>query len=113
MSVSDLELLKYILDEINFVLDHTRGKTKNDVMNDAVLYRAVIRSIEITGEATKKLSDKLKSEHPGIEWKKMGRTRDVLIHVYFDIDNDIIWDIITEKFPPLQQYISLLLQQKP
>ena len=109
MLVSDLELLRHILDEINFVLETIHDKNKDEVMNDGILFRAVVRSIEIIGEATKKLSADFKDTHPGIEWKKMGRTRDILIHVYFDIDNDIIWNVIIEKLPPLQLYISKLV----
>ena len=74
-----------------------------------IYFRAIIRSIEIIGEATKKLSEEFKNSHTSIEWKKMARTRDILIHVYFGIDNDIIWIIITEKLPPLQHFISQLL----
>ena len=109
MSDSDLQLLKYILDEVNFVLETVAGKDRNEVMNNGILFRAVVRSIEIIGEATKKLSEDFKLQHPAIEWKKMGRTRDILIHVYFAIDNDIVWNIVMEKLPPLQQYISKLI----
>ncbi len=105
MLVSDLELLKHILEETNFVLDTVAGKDKDEVMNNGILFRAVVRGIEIIGEATKKLSQDFKSAHPEIEWKKMGRTRDILIHLYFSIDNDIVWNIITEKLPPLQRFI--------
>lgn len=109
MLVSDLELLRHILDETNFVLDTVNGKSKDEVLNNGILFRAVVRSIEIIGEATKKLSEDFKSGHPDIEWKKMARTRDILIHVYFALDNDIIWSIITDKLPPLQRYISKLV----
>jgi uncharacterized protein with HEPN domain len=109
MLVSDLELLRHILDETKFVLDTVSGKEKDEVMSNGILFRAVVRSIEIIGEATKKLSEDFRFRHPEIEWKKMGRTRDILIHVYFAIDNDIIWSIITEKLPPLMRYISQIL----
>ena len=109
MLVSDTELLRHILDEVNFVLETVNGKSKDEVMNNGILFRAVIRSIEIIGEASKKLSDEFKAAHPGIEWKKIGRTRDILIHVYFDIDNDIIWNVIVEKLPGIKSYISQLL----
>ncbi len=111
MLASDLELLKHILDETNFVLETISGKSKDDVMSSGVLFRAIVRSIEIIGEATKKLSDDLKSAYPSIEWRKMARTRDILIHVYFAIDNDIVWSIVTEKLPPLQLFISQLMEE--
>ena len=106
MSVSDFELLRHIRDELIFLLETTHGRSKDEVMLDGVLFRAIVRSIEIIGEATKKLSEEFKFANPEIEWKKIGRTRDILIHVYFDIDNDIIWNIITDKLPPLQLFIS-------
>jgi len=109
MSGSDLELLNHILDEANFVLDTIKGKTKDEILGNGITYRAIIRSIEIIGEASKKLSDDFKSSHPEIEWNKMGRTRDILIHVYFGIDNDIIWNIVTEKLQPLQHVISQIV----
>jgi len=109
MSLSDLELLRNIIDEVNFILDHANGKSKEAALNDPVLYRALIRSIEVIGEATKKLSEHFKSSHPSIEWKKMAKTRDILIHVYFDIDNDIVWDIISQKLPPLQKYLDQII----
>jgi uncharacterized protein with HEPN domain len=106
MLASDLEFLRHIADETNFVLDTVKGRGKDEVLNDGILFRAIVRSIEIIGEATKKLSIDFKTAHPDIEWKKMARTRDILIHVYFAIDNDIIWNIIEEKLPPLQLFLS-------
>ena len=88
MSASNLELVRHILIETNFILQHVDGKTKDKVINDEVLCRAIIRSIEIIGEASKKIDEEFKSDHPHIEWKKMAGTRDKLIHDYFGIDYD-------------------------
>jgi len=109
MSLSDSVLLSHILDEANFIVETVRGKSQDEVLNDPIIFRAVVRSIEIIGEATKKLSDDFKAQHPEIEWKKMARTKDVLIHAYFAIDNEIIWGIIQEKIPPLQRYIMTII----
>ncbi len=109
MLASDIEFLQHILEETNFVLSTVKWKDKNEVLLDGTLFRAIIRSLEIIGEATKKLSVDFKDKYPEIEWKKMARTRDVLIHVYFAIDNDIIWNIIDEKLPPLQIFVSTLI----
>jgi hypothetical protein len=106
MLVSDAELFRHISDEINFVLDTIKGKTKEEALNDGILFRALVRSIEIIGEASKKISSEFKGAHPEIEWKKIAGTRDILAHVYFALDNDIIWDIITEKLPPFGIFIS-------
>jgi uncharacterized protein with HEPN domain len=71
MWLSNLELLKHVKDEIDFVLNSVGNKTKNTVIDDDVLSRAIIRSLEIIGEATKKLDDEFKRQYLHIEWKKM------------------------------------------
>ena len=109
MLLSNLELLHHIKDEVDFVLVHTDGKSQEEMMEDEVLCRAVIRSLEIIGEASKKLEEDFKSDHPEIEWKKMAQTRDRVIHHYFGVDYDIIWDIIQAKLPELQDRISDIL----
>ena len=75
---------------------------------DKVLCRASIRSLEIIGEATKKLSNDFKSEHSQIEWKKIAGTRDKLIHDYYGIDYDIVWDILTSKIIEIHNFLSEL-----
>jgi len=111
MLVSNLELLRHIRDEVDFVLLATNNKTKEEVTEDAVLSRAVIRSLEIVGEASKKLDEEFKAIHPGVEWSKMARTRDRLIHDYFGVNYDIIWDIIQNKLPDLQYYIEYIFKK--
>ena len=98
---SNLDLLRHIKDEVDFVLSYTEGKSQEQVMHDEVLCRAIIRSLEIIGEASKKLDEDFKSDHPEIEWKKMARTRDRVIHHYFGVDYDIVWDVIQSKLPDL------------
>lgn len=110
MSLSNIDLLKHIYDEVNFVLRVTNGKTEDTVINDEILCRAVVRSIEIIGEASKKLDDEFKFTHSQIEWKKMAGTRDRLIHDYFGVDYEIIWDIIVSKLPELQFQITEILK---
>ena len=74
-----------------------------------MLCRAVVRSIEIIGEASKKIDEEFKSTHIHIEWKKMAGARDKLIHDYFGIDYDIVWDIIQNKIPDLDHFLNELL----
>jgi uncharacterized protein with HEPN domain len=112
MSVSNLELVRHIFDECEFILLHTEGKTFETVTDDKVLMRALERSIEIIGEAAKKIDDEFKSKYPHIEWKKMAGTRDHLIHNYMGIDYDIFWDIIENKIPDLHYFIKEILEEK-
>jgi len=84
-------------------------ETKDEVIHDEVLCRAIVRSIEVIGEASKKIDQEFKSDHPHIEWKKMAGTRDKLIHDYFGIDYDIVWDIIENKIPDLDHFLKQLV----
>lgn len=74
-----------------------------------MLCRAIVRSIEIIGEASKKIDEEFKAKHPYIEWKKMAGTQDKLIHDYFGIDYDIVWDIIESKIPDLDHFLKQLV----
>ena len=105
MWASNLELVRHIFDECEFIITHTQGKTENQVLDDKVLLKALERSIEIIGEATKKLTDQFKNQHSSIEWKKIAGTRDKLIHDYYGIDYDIVWDILTTKIKELHLYL--------
>ncbi|MFN5260277.1 MAG: DUF86 domain-containing protein [Bacteroidota bacterium] len=107
-TIANKELVKHILEETTFILDHTNGISKEVYLNDAVLCRATIRSLEIIGEASKKLSDNFKKEHPNIEWRKIAGTRDKLIHDYYGIDYEILWDVFTQKIQPLHAYLANL-----
>jgi uncharacterized protein with HEPN domain len=111
MWASNFELVKHIFDECVFILTHTQNKTEEQVIDDKVLVKAMERSIEIIGEATKKVDEEFKSQYPHIEWRKMAGTRDHLIHHYFGIDYDILWDIIKNKIPELHQSIKEILDK--
>ncbi len=111
MSPSLPEFLKHILEECDFILEVTQNKTSEQTFDDKTVSRAIIRSLEIIGEAAKKLDDDFRLQHPQIEWKKIAGTRDMIIHHYFGIDYDIVWNIITNKIPDLQHLITSLLEE--
>ena len=109
MSASNTELVQHILVETAFILQHTAHKCKEDVINDEVLCRAVVGSLEIIGEASKKLDDEFKSSNNHFEWEKLAGTRDKLIHDYFGIDYDIVWDIIETKIQDLDYFLRQIV----
>jgi len=109
MSASNFELVRHMLIESEFILQHVEGKSKNEVLSDEVLCRALVRSLEIIGEAAKKIDEEFKSDYPQIEWKKMAGTRDKLIHHYFGIDYDIVYDIVENKIPDMADFLREII----
>jgi uncharacterized protein with HEPN domain len=109
MSASNFELVRHMLIEAEFILEHVHGKSKTEVLNDEVLCRALVRSLEIIGEAAKKIEEEFKSDYAHIEWKKMSGTRDKLIHHYFGIDYDIVFDIVENKIPDLAHFLREMI----
>ncbi|MBI2270576.1 MAG: DUF86 domain-containing protein [Bacteroidetes bacterium] len=112
MSHSQLELLRHILSETDFVLENTANKSETQIINDSILSRALVRSLEIIGEATKKLPDEVVLKYPEINWKDMARTRDKLIHHYSGVDYAIIWDIICNELPELKFQIENIITEE-
>ena len=109
MLLSHLDYLKHILDETNFVLKYASEKSKEQILNDEVLIKAIVRSVEIIGEATKKVPPEVTSKYPEVPWKFMAGTRDFLIHHYFGIDYDVMWNIISEQLPELKFQIENII----
>ncbi|RZL60234.1 MAG: DUF86 domain-containing protein [Pedobacter sp.] len=109
MLLSNIELLRHILDETTFILDAVEEKSDEQIVNDPILSRAIIRSLEIIGEASTKIDIDFRTLHPHIEWRKMSGTRNRLIHDYFGVDYDIVLDIIKSKLPNLQYDIAQII----
>jgi len=101
-----------ILEAINRIELYTANLTIDDFTESHLYQDAVVRNLEIIGEAVKRLPTDLMKKYPNIEWKKIAGLRDILIHAYFGIDIEIVWDIIQNKLPDLKDHISLILSKK-
>ena len=75
-------------------------------LSDSKTYDAVIRNIEIIGEAAKNLSDNAKAQYPDIDWRGLSGMRDKLIHGYFGVNNELVWEVITKELPDAMPNIS-------
>ncbi|MBM9545382.1 DUF86 domain-containing protein [Leptospira sp. 201903074] len=109
---SDIDYIKHIYNEILFIKDELAKTNEALFLNDNVLKRAFVRSIEIIGEASNKLSDSFKKKYNEPEWRKFSATRNHLIHGYFIVDYDIVWDLVKNKIPVLEIQIKEILQKE-
>ncbi len=110
MSRSALEYLRHILDETAYLMDQAQGLTRDRFVRDATLKRAFVRSIEIIGEASKQVPEDLKRKYGHLEWKAMAGMRDRLIHAYFGVDYDLVWDVVANKIPALHRAIKAIVE---
>ncbi|MBD3375182.1 DUF86 domain-containing protein [candidate division KSB1 bacterium] len=107
----DIDLIRDILECIKRIEMYTVNMNYGDFQKDLKTQDAVIRNLEILGEAAKSLSTIVKESHPEILWKQIAGTRDKLIHDYFGVNIDIVWGISKNDLPDLQNKIVKLLQE--
>jgi uncharacterized protein with HEPN domain len=106
------EYLHHILDETHYLLAHTQGLDEQAFLSDETLKRAFVRSLEIVGEATKQLPEDFRVRYAQIEWRAIAGMRDRLIHGYFGVDYELVWDVIHTKIPELEREILAILAQE-
>jgi uncharacterized protein with HEPN domain len=101
-----------ILEAIAWIRIYTTGLTYESFQDDRKTVDAVVRNLEIIGEAVKQIPERIRDQHPDIDWKKIAGLRDILIHNYFGIDLELIWDILQNKLDPLEERVNQMLSEE-
>lgn len=113
MSKDPVQYLKHIQDECEYIISSIQNNkvTKRDFIENETLKRAIVRSLEIIGEATKKIPADEKLKFPTIQWKNMAGMRDRLIHDYMGVNYSIVWDVVINKIPEVLNQIKIATEK--
>ena len=101
-----------ILNECEYLRDKLIGLDYETFAKDETLKRAFVRSLEIIGEAVKNIPKNVKDSYPETEWKKIAGMRDKLIHGYFKVDYELVWDVVVNKIPKLEETIKKIVKME-
>ena len=113
MSFEPRDYLGHILVEADYLVEQSAGLSFEDFAADETLRRAFVRSLEIIGEAAKKVPEEFRAAHPSVEWRAMAGMRDRLIHGYFGVDLELVWDVVSTRVPDLRSQITKILDAEP
>jgi uncharacterized protein with HEPN domain len=114
MSKRDFKiLLEDIEDAINNIEKYTAGMDYKDFVKDRKTIDAVVRNLEIIGEASNRIPNPIKNRYNKIEWNKVVSVRNRIIHEYFGVDYEIIWEIVTKNLGDLKDKIAQIIKENP
>jgi uncharacterized protein with HEPN domain len=111
MQPNDRTRVNHMIDAGETVREITRGRSRSDLDTDVVLQLAVVRAIEIMGEAANHVSPIFKESHPSIPWQAIIGMRNRLVHAYFDVDQDVIWQTVTVEIPDVLAALRLAIDR--
>ena len=94
------------------ILRYTQGLDYNSFFADELRFDGVIRNLQVIGEAVKQIPPDIRDKYSQIEWRKISGLRDILVHAYFSLENETIWDIIQTKIIPLKSAIEIIIDQE-
>jgi uncharacterized protein with HEPN domain len=101
----------HILEESDYLLCESANISFSEFEKNAALKRSFVRSLEVIGEAAKNIPDDFRQKHPGIRWKDMAGLRDILIHRYFGINYNLVWDVVKNQIPELKRNIKVIIEE--
>ncbi len=101
--------IRDVLEAIEKIEKYTRDMGFEEFAKDELVQDGVVRNLEVVGEAVKQIPEHVKDRKPGVEWRKIAGLRDILIHGYFGVDLEIVWDIVKRKLPEFKEKVSELL----
>jgi len=94
------------------ILRFTESLTFEEFLADEVVYDATLRNLTVIGEAVKAVPTEMRERYPNIEWRRIAGFRDIVVHTYFGIDNETVWDIVRSRVPELLARIEEILEQE-
>jgi len=103
--------LSDILEAGDRILEYTKGMAYNDFAKSKITVDAVVRNLEVIGEAARKLPSEIKAKSPEVEWHKIVGLRNILTHEYFGINTQIVWDVVKNKLEALSDTCQRLLEE--
>ena len=107
----DRSRLEHMIQAMERIRRYTKGKTFDEFIADDMMYYAVVKNIEILGEAANMLTEEFRNKHPMTPWKLVSGMRNYIVHEYFQVDKNVVWDVITHDLPTLEQQISMYLKE--
>jgi uncharacterized protein with HEPN domain len=115
MNPRDRVRLQHLADALNSAIRFVQGRERSDLDADEMLLFALVRAVEIVGEAASQVTAETRAQLPDLPWNSMVGMRNRLVHAYFDINRDILWTTVTEAAPPLVERLKRLLagDEKP
>lgn len=110
MKKDDTVYLRHILDAVEQIEDYLKGVSADQFLQTRLLQDGVVRQLEIVGEASRNLSDEFRQKYSEVPWGQIIALRNRMIHAYFNVNLQIVWEIVQDDLPPLKQHVKRILE---